>query len=67
MLFRFFFKGIGEMRRSSTVPMEVKALEGIHVNQVACGMGHTLFIARDASEEEKEKIQKLYEFQPGEA
>ena len=55
------------MRRSSTVPMEVKTLDGVHINQVACGMGHTLFIARDNTEEEKEKIRKLYEFQPGEA
>ncbi|EEB12098.1 conserved hypothetical protein [Pediculus humanus corporis] len=59
--------GIGELRRSSTVPVEVKTLDGIHINQVACGIAHTLFIARDSTEAEKEKINKLYEFQPGEA
>ncbi|KAL0277372.1 UNVERIFIED_CONTAM: hypothetical protein PYX00_004688 [Menopon gallinae] len=59
--------GIGELRRSSTVPVEVKTLDGIHINQVACGTGHTLFIARDTTEAEKEKIRKLYEYQPGES
>lgn len=26
--------GIGEMRKSSTTPIEVKSLDGVHVNQV---------------------------------
>ena len=50
------------MRKSSTTPMEVKALEGMHVTAVACGLSHTLMICRDESEEEKAKIAKLQEY-----
>lgn len=60
----FFLKGHGEHRKSSTTPMEIKALEGIYVAQVACGMHHTLFLARSESNEEKEKIADLPEYKP---
>lgn len=56
--------GHGEHRKSSTTPMEIKALEGIYVEQVACGMHHTLFLARSESNEEKEKIADLPEYKP---
>lgn len=39
--------------------MEVKALEGLYITAVTCGISHTLFICRDESEEEKAKIAKL--------
>ncbi|XP_043603285.1 protein RCC2 homolog [Bombus pyrosoma] len=51
--------GFGEMRKSSTTPMEVKALEGLYITAVTCGLSHTLMICRDESEEEKTKINKL--------
>ncbi|XP_071451765.1 protein RCC2 homolog [Hetaerina americana] len=51
--------GFGEIRKSSTTPIEVKSLEGVHVLQVACGMGHSLMIAREESEQESIRIQKL--------
>nr|XP_034185599.1 protein RCC2 homolog [Osmia lignaria] len=51
--------GFGEMRKSSTTPMEVKALEGLYITAVTCGLSHTLMICRDESEEEKVKINKL--------
>ncbi|XP_051161683.1 protein RCC2 homolog [Leptopilina boulardi] len=54
--------GFGEMRKSSTTPMEVKALEGLYITAVTCGMSHTLMICRDESEEEKNKISKLQEY-----
>jgi len=44
--------------------MEVKALEGIYILQVSCGLGHTLLIARDQAEQEKAKLMKLPEFMP---
>lgn len=47
------------MRKSSTTPMEVKALEGLHVYTITCGLSHTLMICRDESDAEKEKIAKL--------
>ncbi|XP_058801470.1 protein RCC2 homolog isoform X2 [Phymastichus coffea] len=54
--------GFGEMRKSSTTPMEVKALEGLYITSVTCGLSHTLMICRDESEEEKAKIAKLQEY-----
>ena len=47
------------MRKSSTTPMEVKALEGLYIISVTCGLSHTLMICRDDTEEEREKIKKL--------
>lgn len=52
--------GYGENRaKSSTIPQEVRDLTGIHVNEVSCGFAHSLMIARDESEEEKAKLDKL--------
>ncbi|XP_029155280.1 protein RCC2 homolog [Nylanderia fulva] len=51
--------GFGEMRKSSTTPMEVKALEGLYITAVTCGLSHTLMICRDDTEEERAKINKL--------
>jgi hypothetical protein len=59
-----YFQGFGELHKSSTTPMEVKALEGIYIQQVSCGLGHTLIIARDQSEQDKAKLMKLPEFTP---
>ncbi|KAJ1525422.1 hypothetical protein ONE63_010236 [Megalurothrips usitatus] len=56
--------GLGETRKSSTTPLEVKSLDGIYVEQIACGMTHTLFIARDKSDEEKQNIESLEEYTP---
>ena len=57
-------QGFGELHKSSTTPMEVKALEGIYILQVSCGLGHTLLIAKDQSEQDKAKLMKLPEFMP---
>lgn len=52
--------GYGENKnKSSTTPQEVKLLEGIHIMDVSCGMGHTLMIARNNSKEEDELINRL--------
>lgn len=47
------------MRKSSTTPMEVKAVEGLYITAVTCGVSHTLMICRDDTEHEKAKINKL--------
>lgn len=39
--------------------MEVKALEGMYVTSITCGISHTLMVCRDESDEEKAKINKL--------
>ncbi|KFM78642.1 Protein RCC2-like protein, partial [Stegodyphus mimosarum] len=57
--------GYGESRpKSSTTPQEVKPLDGIHIHAVACGYGHTLLIARDDSEEDRNKLNQLPEYTP---
>lgn len=47
--------------KSSTQPKEVKALEGAHVSQVSCGMGHTIMVVRDETDKDKEILEKLKE------
>ncbi|PIK55369.1 hypothetical protein BSL78_07739 [Apostichopus japonicus] len=57
--------GYGEnASRSSTHAQKAKPLEGCHVYKVACGMGHTLMIARDVSEEDKVKLSHIPIFDP---
>ncbi|ROT62143.1 hypothetical protein C7M84_020022 [Penaeus vannamei] len=53
--------GLGENVKSSTQPKEVKALEGAHVSQVSCGMGHTIMVVRDETDKDKEILEKLKE------
>lgn len=55
------FQGLGENCRSSTQPKEVKALEGCHVEQITCGMGHTVMLVRDETDQDKEILGKLKE------
>lgn len=50
--------------KSSTVPQEVKLLDGIYVHDLTCGYAHTLMIARCDTDEEKERLQKLPVFNP---
>ncbi|XP_025781001.1 protein RCC2 [Puma concolor] len=57
--------GYGDHKpKSSTAAQEVKTLDGIFTEQVAMGYAHSLVIARDESEAEKEKIKKLPEYNP---
>lgn len=55
------FQGLGENTKSSTQPKEVKALEGAHVEQITCGMGHTVLLVRDETDQDKEILGKLKE------
>uniref|UniRef100_A0A8C4REX4 Regulator of chromosome condensation 2 n=1 Tax=Eptatretus burgeri TaxID=7764 RepID=A0A8C4REX4_EPTBU len=57
--------GYGEGRpRSSSVPQELKKLDGIYIQEVAMGFAHSLFLARDETAEDREKIEKLPEYSP---
>nr|XP_039329695.1 protein RCC2 isoform X1 [Saimiri boliviensis boliviensis] len=57
--------GYGDHKpKSSTAAQEVKTLDGIFSEQVAMGYSHSLVIARDESEAEKEKVKKLPEYNP---
>ena len=52
--------GYGENKaKSSTIPQEMKLLDGIYIRTVACGFGHTLMIARDETQAEMDLIAKL--------
>jgi len=50
--------GMGENKKSSAQPLEVTKLENVYVQ--ACGMGvsHSVFIARNESEEDKKALEK---------
>eukprot|EP00076_Gallus_gallus_P028712 XP_015152484.1 protein RCC2 isoform X1 [Gallus gallus] len=57
--------GYGDHKpKSSTAAQEVKTLDGIYTEQVAMGYAHSLVIARDESDAEKEKLHKLPEYNP---
>ena len=52
--------GYGENKaKSSTIPQEMKLLDGIHVEKVTCGYGHTLLLAREETSQDKERIERL--------
>ena len=56
----FCHQGYGDNKpKSSTVPQEVKPMTGVYVHRVACGYGHALMIARNDTDEEKERIEQL--------
>jgi len=50
--------GMGEYKKSSAQPIEITKLDAVHV--LACGMGvsHSVFIARNDSEEDKKGLEK---------
>ncbi|XP_063001225.1 protein RCC2-like [Elgaria multicarinata webbii] len=57
--------GYGDHKpKSSTTAQEVKILDGIYTEQVAMGYAHSLAIARDESDTEKERLKKLPEYNP---
>ncbi|OXB78079.1 UNVERIFIED_CONTAM: hypothetical protein H355_007221 [Colinus virginianus] len=57
--------GYGDHKpKSSTAAQEVKTLDGIYTEQVAMGYAHSLVIARDENDAEKEKLRKLPEYNP---
>jgi len=65
VMFCYGVQGYGETGvKSSSTPQEMKPLEGIYIHKVACGWGHTLFIARNESEEDKGKLEALPVYVP---
>ncbi|KAM4704487.1 protein RCC2 isoform 1-T2 [Rhinophrynus dorsalis] len=57
--------GYGDNKaKSSTTAQEMKTLDGIYSEQVAMGYSHSLVVARDESEQDKEKLKKLPEYNP---
>lgn len=56
--------GLGDMYKSSTTPKEVTKLAGVKVLSLAMGYSHTLLIAQNETEEQKEKLNSLEEYDP---
>ncbi|XP_053499392.1 protein RCC2 homolog isoform X1 [Ictalurus furcatus] len=57
--------GYGDNKpKSSTTAQEVKTLDGVYSEQVAMGYSHSLVIARQETDQEKEKLKKLPEYNP---
>jgi len=57
--------GYGEGKpKSSTTPQEVRTLDGVYVHAVGCGFTHTMLIARNDTDEEKAKLEKLPVYTP---
>ncbi|KAI3357342.1 hypothetical protein L3Q82_015490 [Scortum barcoo] len=57
--------GYGDNKpKSSTTAQEVKTLDGIYIEQVVMGYSHSLVIARQDTEQEKERQKKLPEYNP---
>lgn len=56
--------GFGDTKKSSSYAQEVKTLGNIYIHAVACGYGHTLMIARNDTEDEKNEIEKMDVYTP---
>jgi len=50
-------------QKSSSNPKIVEPLEGVYIKQVACGLGHTLYIARD-EESDRPLLDKIPVYDP---
>lgn len=57
-------KGLGEFSKSSSVPKEVNKLDGVKVLQLSMGYSHTMIIAEDQTQEQKDKLETLPVFEP---
>ncbi|MBN3286869.1 RCC2 protein, partial [Polyodon spathula] len=57
--------GYGDNKpKSSTTAQEIKTLDGIYAEQVAMGYSHCLVIARSETDQDKERLKKLPEYNP---
>lgn len=50
--------GMGEFKKSSAQPVEITKLDHVHVLAVGMGVSHSVFIARNETEEDKKGIEK---------
>lgn len=51
--------GLGTQAKSSSKPTFITALDGIQITDLACGYGHTLFVARQQEKDDITPINKL--------
>lgn len=56
--------GTGFVQKSSSKPIEVNALQGTKVTQIAAGYSHTLILCDDSTEEVQNKLKEIPTFNP---
>ena len=49
---------MGENKKSSAQPVEVKTLDKVYIHQCGMGISHSLFIARCDSDDDKKALEK---------
>merc|ERR1711894_270231 len=47
---------LGDMKKSSAQPVEIKTLDKVHVLECGMGIAHSIFIARNENEEDEKAI-----------
>ena len=50
---------MGEHKKTSASPLEITKLDGVHILQVGMGHSHTVFIARNETEDDKKALEKF--------
>ena len=50
---------MGENKKSSANPVEVKTVSDIFIEQVGMGLAHSLFLARPSDEKEQKKLDAI--------
>ena len=64
MYSHLYLQGYGEHQgKSSTQPKEVKTVQGLCVQKIACGYGHSLLLVRK-EDEDKEALDKMPLYTP---
>ena len=49
---------MGENKKSSAQPVEIKTLDKVYILQCGMGIAHSIFIARCDTDEEKKAVEK---------
>ncbi len=52
------FQALGENKKSSAQPVEIKTLDKVYIHMCGMGIAHSVFIARCDTDEEKKALEK---------
>lgn len=50
---------MGENKKSSASPMEITKLDSLYIHEVGMGISHSVFVARNETEEDKNALEKF--------
>ena len=53
----FLFQALGDMKKSSANPAEIKTLDKVNILECGMGIAHSIFIARNESEADQKAIE----------